>query len=89
MTDEEIELVKRLIDERLRGWNGPPPLDFEQRIATLPTSAKEWLSKHREFMDDIALNRKIQAEHTRLVEARVEPFSPAYFDALDQRFGFS
>jgi hypothetical protein len=23
-----------------------------------------------------------------LVEARVEPFSPAYFDALDQRFGF-
>src|ERR1700730_5487262 len=26
------------------------PLDLEQRIALLPTSAKEWLRKHPEFM---------------------------------------
>jgi hypothetical protein len=94
MTDAEIEkLVERLI-ERMRGGGRPrrqvPPLDLEQRVALLPMSAKNWLRMHPEFMDDTAMNRKIQAEHTRLVETDgIQAFSPAYFDALDQRFGFS
>jgi hypothetical protein len=65
------------------------PLDFEQRIATLPTTAKDWLRKHPEFINDTAQNRKIQAAHGAIVELdAVEPFSAAYFDALDTRFGF-
>jgi hypothetical protein len=64
-------------------------LDFEQRIATLPTTAKDWLRKHPEFINDTAQNRKIQAAHGSIVELDgVEPFSAAYFDALDTRFGF-
>jgi hypothetical protein len=62
------------------------PLDFEQRIAMLPTPAKNWLRKHPEFMG--TQNREIQVAHGIIVSDGVEPFSQAYFDALDQRFGF-
>lgn len=65
------------------------PQDFEQRISALPDLAKGWLRKHPEFMNDTALNRKIQAAHVALIDLDgVEAFSPAYFDALDTRFGF-
>ncbi len=67
----------------------PAAQDFEQKIASLPDTAKTWLRKHPEYMNDTALNRKIQAAHGTIVELEgVEAFSPAYFDALDTRFGF-
>lgn len=67
----------------------PQVQDFEQRIAALPDLAKNWLRRHPEFMNDVGLNRKIQAAHASIIELDgVEPFSPAYFDALDNRFGF-
>jgi hypothetical protein len=67
----------------------PPQLDFEQKIVQLPDSAKTWLRKHPEYINDTALNRKIQAAHGAIVDLDgVEAFSPAYFDALDTRFGF-
>lgn len=66
-----------------------PQLDFEQKIAQLPDTAKTWLRKHPEYINDTALNRKIQAAHGAIVDLDgVEAFSPAYFDALDTRFGF-
>lgn len=65
------------------------PLDFEQRIAQLPESAKSWLRKHPEFVNDTKLNEKIGHAHNYLTQNRnVEAFSPAYFDALDDEFGF-
>lgn len=67
----------------------PPSQDFEQRIAQLPEMARGWLRKHPEFINDSAMNRKIQAAHGAIIELDgVEPFSTAYFDALDTRFGF-
>lgn len=65
------------------------PLDFEQRIAQLPDTAKSWLRKHPEFVNDASLNTKIGHAHNYLTGMRnVEAFSPAYFDALDTEFGF-
>lgn len=67
----------------------PQPQGFEQRIAALPENAKGWLRKHPEFINDTEKNRKIQAAHGAIVDLDgVEAFSPAYFDALDTRFGF-
>jgi len=65
------------------------PLDFEQRIEKMPDSAKSWLRKHPEFINDTALNNKIGSAHSYLVNNRgVEAFSPKYFEALDEEFGF-
>jgi hypothetical protein len=65
------------------------PLDFEQRIEKMPESAKSWLRKHPEFINDTALNNKIGNAHAYLVNNKgVEPFSASYFDALDDEFGF-
>ena len=67
----------------------PQTLDFEQKITALPDTAKQWLRKHPEFINDGGLNRKIGATHTYLVDNKgVEAFSPAYFEALDSEFGF-
>ena len=65
------------------------PLDFEQRIEKMPDSAKSWLRKHPEFINDAGLNGKIGNAHVYLVNNKgIEPFTPAYFDALDDEFGF-
>lgn len=65
------------------------PLDFEGRIAQLPDTAKSWLRKHPEFVNDTSLNEKIGHTHNYLTKNRnVEAFSPAYFEALDDEFGF-
>jgi len=67
----------------------PQTLDFEQKITALPDTAKQWLRKHPEFINDEALNRKIGATHNYLVDNKgVAAFTPAYFDALDAEFGF-
>jgi len=69
----------------------PPaaPQDFEQRIAQMPEIAKGWLRKHPEFINDEAMNRKIGGVHNYLVENKgLQPFSEAYFDAVDTEFGF-
>src|SRR5882762_5390904 len=65
------------------------PQDFEQRIAQMPEVAKGWLRKHPEFINDEAMNRKIGVAHNYLVDNKgLQPFSEAYFDALDTEFGF-
>ena len=67
----------------------PPTPGFEQRIAELPEPARNWLRQHPEFINDPAKNRKIGTTHGYLVETKsIEPFSQAYFDALDTEFGF-
>jgi hypothetical protein len=69
----------------------PPaaPQDFEQRIAQMPEVARGWLRKHPEFINDAAMNRKIGGAHNYLVDNKgLQPFSEAYFDALDTEFGF-
>lgn len=68
-----------------------PPQDLETKIAALgvPDTGKAWLRKHPEFVNDTTMNRKIGAAHNYLVDVDgIEPFSTAYFDALDTRFGF-
>lgn len=65
------------------------PLDFEGQIAKMPDSAKSWLRKHPEFMSDTALNEQISNAHVYLVKnKKIEAFSPKYFEALDDEFGF-
>lgn len=67
----------------------PARPDFEQQIATLPDNARAWLRKHPEFITDTAKNNEIGSAHNYLINRRkVEPFSDAYFDALDEEFGF-
>lgn len=66
-----------------------PQQNFEQRIADLPDAAKTWLRKHPEFVNDTSLNEKIGRAHNYLVGNKsLSAFSPAYFDALDDEFGF-
>lgn len=65
------------------------PLNFEQRIEKMPESAKSWLRKHPEFINDGALNNKIGNAHNYLINNKgIEPYSTSYFDALDNEFGF-
>jgi hypothetical protein len=68
------------------------PLDFESKLSAvpgLPENAKSWLRKHPEFINDNAMNKKVNAAHGYLVDVKaVSPFSDAYFDALDDQFGF-
>jgi hypothetical protein len=62
---------------------------FEQQIAGLPQNAQQWLRNHPEFMTDPAKNQEIQSAHNYLVNRKkVAQFSDAYFEALDQEFGF-
>jgi len=67
------------------------PLDFEQKVSSLgvPDSAKSWLRQHPELVNDNAKNEELGAAHLYLTKAKkIEPFSQAYFDALDTEFGF-
>lgn len=69
----------------------PVPVDFESKLATIgvPEPGKAWLRKHPEFVNDPTHNKKIGAAHNYLTDVEgIEPFSTAYFDALDTRFGF-
>lgn len=63
---------------------------FEQQIAALPQPAQAWLRNHPEFITDPAKNQEIQVAHGYLVNRRkVTAFSDAYFEALDNEFGFT
>lgn len=91
---DRLEEGKQAFEQR-RSEPKPPatteaaPLDFEGRIAKMPESAKSWLRLHPEFINDTALTAKIGNAHNYLVNNKnVEAFSPAYFEALDQEFGF-
>lgn len=67
------------------------PLGFDQQLDALkvPDSAKSWLRNHPEFVTDTSQNNKIAAAHNYLVEIKgVQAFTPAYFEALDEQFGF-
>lgn len=68
-----------------------PPPDFDQKVAALgvPDNAKSWLRQHPEMVNDNAKNEELGAAHMYLTKAKkMEPFSQAYFDALDNEFGF-
>jgi len=68
-----------------------PPPDFEQKVASLgvPDNAKSWLRQHPELVNDAAKNEELGAAHLYLTKSKkMEPFSQAYFDALDNEFGF-
>jgi hypothetical protein len=68
-----------------------PPPDFEQKVASLgvPDNAKSWLRQHPELVNDAAKNEELGAAHLYLTKAKkIEPFSQAYFEALDTEFGF-
>lgn len=68
-----------------------PPPDFEQKVSALgvPDNAKSWLRQHPELVNDAAKNEELGAAHLYLTKAKkIEPFSQAYFDALDNEFGF-
>ena len=89
--DQQREAAKTAAPEPRRQAAPAPqaPLEFEQRIAQLPDTAKSWLRKHPEFINDSALNKKISAAHIYLVDNKgVQAFSNDYFDALDNEFGF-
>ncbi len=100
---DRLEDNKRVFDSRREETKRNPqpeprqaaqqvPHDFESRLASipgLPDNAKDWLRKHPEFVNDTASNNRIGAAHNYLVNVKsVTAFSPAYFDALDQEFGF-
>lgn len=95
---DRLEDGKQVFEQRRETRTAPAPepaqrtqapLDFEQRIEKMPDTAKSWLRKHPEFINDTALNNKIGNAHAYLVNNKgVEPFTPAYFDALDDEFGF-
>jgi hypothetical protein len=68
-----------------------PPPDFEQKVASLgvPDNAKSWLRQHPELVNDAAKNEELGAAHLYLTKAKkIEPFTQAYFEALDTEFGF-
>lgn len=87
--EESKQAFEKVKTEQPTQRTTAPQQDFEQKIAQLPDTAKTWLRKHPEYINDTSLNRKIQAAHGAIVDLDgVEAFSPAYFDALDTRFGF-
>lgn len=65
------------------------PQSFEEKISALPEPARNWLRNHPEFINDTGMNDKINATHQYLTKTKgVGQFTPAYFEALDQEFGF-
>lgn len=69
----------------------PAELSVDQQIDAIqvPDNAKAWLRKHPEFVIDKAKLDRLGAAHNYLEKVEnVTPFSQAYFDALDTRFGF-
>src|SRR5262249_46930399 len=97
---DRLEDGRRTFDaKREAAAKAPPPQQqpqqrqaptFEQQIAGLPQPAQQWLRNHPEFMTDPAKNREIQLTHGYLVDRKkITAFSDAYFEALDQEFGFS
>jgi len=96
---DRLEDNKRTFDSRREVQRTQPapqrqptpqqPAGFEQRIAALPAQAQAWLRNHPEFINDTAKNRQIGGVHTYLTETKgLTAFSDAYFDALDNEFGF-
>lgn len=93
---DRLEDGKVAFDQKREARSKEPPpapapqqLSFEERIQALPETARTWLRKHPEFINDQAMNDKIGAAHSYLTKNKgIEQFSTAYFDALDQEFGF-
>lgn len=76
-------------EEPVRPAPAPQQLGFEDRIAQMPDTAKTWLRKHPEFINDPAMNNKIGAAHNYLTNNKgIAQFTSEYFDALDSEFGF-
>jgi hypothetical protein len=96
---DRLEDGKRSFDSRREATSKtrtepqPPPRQtptFEQQIQGLPQNAQAWLRNHPEFMTDAAKNQEIQSAHSYLVNRRkVTAFSDAYFEAMNQEFGFN
>jgi len=72
--------------------SAPAPAErpsLDDMIRGLPAQAQAWLRVHPEFMTDAGRNAKIQSAHSYITNNRGIPaWTPAYFDALDEEFGF-
>lgn len=56
---------------------------------SLPSRAQDWLNSHPEFKTDVGKNNQLGSVHKYIIDRRgIEPFSDAYFEALDTEFGF-
>ncbi len=53
----------------------------------LPSTAKDWLRAHPEYLTDNRKNAKIQALHWDVVDEGHAPFSTEYFESLEQHLG--
>jgi hypothetical protein len=91
---DRLEDSKRTFDskretDKIKPAPRTQPTDFEGRIATLPEPARVWLRQHPEFVTDQSKTDALSGVHGYLVSKKnVTQFSQAYFDALDEEFGF-
>jgi hypothetical protein len=75
--------------EQLQQHHAAQPQPEHQQALQLPEEARAWLHKHPEFVQDPVLNERLGAVHHYLTKVDgIEPFSSAYFDAIDSKFGF-
>lgn len=69
-----------------------PPSDPDSQIAAMaiPDNAKAWLRAHPEFVSDPGRIDMLGSAHNYITRNKNVPaFTQAYFDALDQEFGFA
>ena len=75
--------------EEIQRHHAAQPQPEHQQPPQLPEEALAWLHRHPEFVQDPVLNERLGALHHYVtVVDGIEPFSPAYFDAVDSKFGF-
>lgn len=80
---------KTAFDNRRDDQRRNPPQASTTSQNNLPARAQDWLREHPEFMSDTRRNQDIQAAHSYITTRKgIAAFSDAYFDALDQEFGF-
>lgn len=53
----------------------------------LPSEAKSWLRKHSDYLMDARKNAKIQDLHYTVLEEGLAPFSPEYFEKIEEHLG--
>lgn len=92
---DRLDEGKRSFDQRREALKTAPPqpqsLGFEQQLANLnlPVDAQTWLRAHPEFINDKGRNDQLGTTHVYLTNVKnISAFSKAYFDELDQAFGF-
>lgn len=65
----------------------PQNTGIDAAIQNLPLSAQEWLRAHPSYVTNPKKNRRIQYLHDAAEDAGHEPFSPAYFQYIEEQEG--